>query len=138
MPEKKKQLRENLGSLILAVHNYGCKYAPTTRNCFLLKNLKAHFFYQKRPNDQKLWRKKTKINPKRFFSSKKFDDFLSIKKNLKFFWKKIVTGKKLIIFLVKKLMIFFLKKVKIRLRIKTPKKNFACGAPFFGDIKKKS
>ena len=130
MPEKKKQLRENLGSLILAVHNYGCKYAPTTRNCFLLKNLKAHFFYQKRPNDQKLWRKKTKINPKRFFSSKKFDDFLSIKKKSKIFLKKNCNGKKIDNFFGQKID-DFLKKVKIRLRIKTPKKIFRRRRAFF-------
>ena len=130
MPEKKKQLRENLGSLILAVHNYGCKYAPTTRNCFLLKNLKAHFFYQKRPNDQKLWRKKTKINPKRFFSSKKFDDFLSIKKKSKIFLKKNCNGKKIDNFFGQKID-DFLKKVKIRLSIKTPKKIFRLRRAFF-------
>ena len=121
MPEKKKQLRENLGSLILAVHNYGCKYAPTTRNYFLLKNLKAHFFYQKTPEWSETSTQKDKNHPYTLFFVKKIRWFFVEKKNLKFFWKKIVTGKKLMIFLVKKLMIF-LKKVKIRLRIKTPKK----------------
>ena len=47
---------------------------------FYSKIWKLTFSTKKRPNDQKLRRKKTKIIPKRFFSSKKFDDFLSKKK----------------------------------------------------------
>ena len=36
----------------LAVHNYDYKWATTTRNRFLIKNLRIHFFEQKCPNDE--------------------------------------------------------------------------------------
>ena len=82
------------------------------RNWFYEQNSKINFFDSKR--------QKSTLNV--FFRQKNSMIFCR-SKNQRFFWKKIVTRKKLIIFLVKKLM-NFLKKVKIRLRIKNPKKNF--------------
>ena len=103
---------------------------------FYSKIWKLTFSTKKRPNDQKLRRKKTKIIPKRFFSSKKFDDFLSIKKKSKIFLKKNCNGKKIDDIFGQKID-DFLKKVKIRLRIKTPKKNFRLRRAFFrGHLKK--
>ena len=45
--------KSRYAGLTLAVHNYDYNWAATTRNRFLLKKLRIHFFEQKCPNEAK-------------------------------------------------------------------------------------
>lgn len=91
---------------------FSSKFAPIIRNRFLVQNFKIQFFVS--------LRQKSTLN---VIFRRKNSMIFCRSKNPRFFWKKIVTRKKLMIFLVKKLTIL-LKKAKIRLRNKTPQKKF--------------